>query len=81
MFLLLQNLLGNAWKFTAAHPEARIRVEAEQAGEGLVVRVADNGIARLEADAGRIFELFTRLQGPQAYEGTPGQGATFSFRL
>jgi signal transduction histidine kinase len=80
VFLLLENLLSNAWKFTAARPDARIRVEAARAGGELVVRVADNGIGFEPHEAGRIFQLFTRLHGPQEYDGC-GVGLALAWRV
>ncbi len=40
---LLDNLLGNAWKFTAAHSQARIAFGWERREEAVVYHVKDNG--------------------------------------
>jgi len=64
--ILLDNLLGNAWKFTAGKPKARIEVGRE--GEAFVVR--DNGAGFDLAHAGRLFEPFQRLHGDTEFQGT-----------
>ncbi len=72
---LLQNLLGNAWKFTAGRSPARIRFRtddegARPAGEGMVAfAVDDNGAGFEPAYASKLFRPFQRLHGPDEYEG------------
>jgi light-regulated signal transduction histidine kinase (bacteriophytochrome) len=66
----LQNLLGNAWKFTARRPDARIAFDqATEEGE-TVYRVKDNGAGFDMAYASRLFAPFQRLHRPSDYEGT-----------
>lgn len=69
--LMLENLLGNAWKFTAETPEARIEVGSRPAAGGQVeVFVRDNG-AGFEMDhAGKLFRPFQRLHADDRYPGT-----------
>ena len=62
--VLLENLLGNAWKFTASTPEARI--EVRHLPGGFLVR--DNGPGLDENDSERIFEAFER--GQTGVQGT-----------
>jgi PAS domain S-box-containing protein len=64
---LLQNLLGNAWKFTAATPNARIRLHRD--GHAFVVE--DNGAGFDPRYANKLFRPFQRLH-PQ--EEFPGHG-------
>ena len=54
----LFNLVSNAIKFTP--PGGSIRVEAERAGDELVLSVADTGVGIPVADQARIFEKFER---------------------
>jgi signal transduction histidine kinase len=64
---LLENLLGNAWKFTANSAAAAIRLEA--AGEtGFVVR--DNGVGFDMAYADKLFAPFQRLHSDAEFPGT-----------
>jgi signal transduction histidine kinase len=66
MRVLLDNLLGNAWKFTSRQPEARI--EMGLAGEAFFIR--DNGIGFDMAKADRLFTPFFRMHTDEALEGT-----------
>jgi signal transduction histidine kinase len=67
---VVRNLLTNAAKYSAA--PAPIRVEAEYAGEELIVRVLDEGIGLAESDADQAFDLFFR--SPNATRVAPGAG-------
>ena len=71
---LLQNLLGNAWKFTAGRSPARIRfcrdTEAGAAADGKAAfLVRDNGAGFEPAYASKLFRPFQRLHGADEYEG------------
>jgi PAS domain S-box-containing protein len=71
MAVLLDNLIGNAWKFTSATPQATIRVglaAATQDGPGFVV--ADNGAGFDMAFADKLFKAFQRLHSASEFEGT-----------
>jgi len=63
---LLENLIGNAWKFTANTAGATIEFGAEPGG---VFFVADNG-AGFNADyAGKLFRPFQRLHRDDEFKG------------
>jgi PAS domain S-box-containing protein len=64
---VMENLLANAWKFTANTPEARIAVGASERGEYFV---RDNGCGFDMAYADRLFGTFQRLHGADEYPGT-----------
>jgi signal transduction histidine kinase len=69
--LVLENLLGNALKFTSREERARIEFGStalEGREWGYFVR--DNGAGFDEAYAGRLFGAFQRLHGPEDFEGT-----------
>lgn len=68
---VVENLLGNAWKFTAKTPEAAIAFGTLPA-EATVVHcyVRDNGAGFDPADAGRLFRPFSRLHSGQDFPGT-----------
>lgn len=70
---LLANLLGNAWKFTAGFPLARIRLASERAqAHTLECRfvVEDNGAGFEMAHAERLFNPFERLHSVQEFPGS-----------
>ena len=70
---LLQNLLGNAWKFTGARADAWIEFDADPHAEAAPGRVAllvrDNGAGFEPAYASKLFRPFQRLHGADEYEG------------
>jgi PAS domain S-box-containing protein len=70
MAQLLQNLIGNAVKFHAPGHAPVVRVTARRTIGGCVVTVADDGIGIPDADQERIFAMFTRLHGRDAFAGT-----------
>jgi PAS domain S-box-containing protein len=66
----LDNLIGNAWKFTSRREGARIQVGRE-AGEGSpVFFVRDNGAGFDQAFANKLFGAFQRLHRATEFEGT-----------
>jgi len=69
--VVLENLVGNAWKFTSRAPQASIRIAAAGATAGdrtYVVR--DNGAGFDMAYAGKLFKAFQRLHSAGEFEGT-----------
>jgi PAS domain S-box-containing protein len=68
---LFQNLISNALKFHGDEPpRVRVTAEAEIDGRDWVFAVADNGIGIEPHHAERIFKMFQRLHGRDAYPGT-----------
>jgi DNA-binding response OmpR family regulator len=67
---LLENLLGNAWKFTATTEAARIELAAEQDADTIVYTVRDNGVGFDMAFANRLFAPFQRLHTVAEFPGT-----------
>jgi two-component system, NtrC family, sensor kinase len=70
MRVLLLNLLGNAWKFTAKALEARLDVGAEQQDGATVFFVRDNGAGFDMSYAKRLFSPFQRLHTEAEFPGT-----------
>jgi len=69
--LLLQNLLGNAWKFTGRQEGARISFSAARASDDEVVySVQDNGAGFDIGRADRLFETFQRFHKSSEFAGT-----------
>jgi len=68
--LVLQNLLGNAWKFTAKVPEARVEFGARNEGGQTVYYVRDNGAGFDMRFADKLFGLFQRFHSQNEFPGT-----------
>jgi PAS domain S-box-containing protein len=69
--MLLQNLVGNAWKFTSKTDVARISLVKEVAADGSAVYcVRDNGAGFDMAHAGKLFGTFQRLHTQSEFAGT-----------
>jgi len=67
---VLENLLGNAWKFTSKHAQARIEVGAVQRDGETVYFVRDDGAGFDMAYANKLFGAFQRLHAATEFEGT-----------
>lgn len=78
--IALENLLGNAWKYTAKRPEARIAFGQENQGDEIIFHVRDNGAGFDMAYADKLFAPFQRLHRDAEFEGT-GVGLATAKRL
>jgi signal transduction histidine kinase len=67
---VLENLLGNAWKFTSRQPAARIEMTAATSDSGTTYTVKDNGAGFDPAHAGRLFGAFQRMHAMTDFPGT-----------
>ena len=68
--IVLTNLLGNAWKYTARREVAHIEVGSEiYEGEDVFV-VRDNGCGFDMRFVGKLFQPFQRLHAADEFEGT-----------
>ena len=70
MRILLDNLLGNAWKFTSRADPARIEVGREPHSGDAVYFVRDNGAGFDMSQADRLFTPFQRLHSDGEFSGT-----------
>jgi PAS domain S-box-containing protein/excisionase family DNA binding protein len=68
--VVLDNLLGNAWKFTRVTPAARIEVGVTERGGRPAYFVRDNGAGFNMAYAAKLFGAFQRLHSAKEFEGT-----------
>lgn len=68
--LLLENLLGNAWKYTARTPATKIEFGCRRSGGETAYYVADNGIGLPRENTAALFSPFVRLASAQTYPGT-----------
>lgn len=80
LWVAVQNMVGNAWKFTARTPGARIEFGTEERDGVRVCFVRDNGAGFDMAYAGKLFKPFQRLHGPDEFPGT-GVGLAIVHRI
>ncbi|MFM8320708.1 MAG: GAF domain-containing protein, partial [Chloroflexota bacterium] len=78
--LALENLVGNAWKFTGKTDFPMIEIGVTRRGNGQVYYVRDNGAGFDMKYAGQLFKAFHRLHASQDYEGT-GVGLATVYRV
>jgi light-regulated signal transduction histidine kinase (bacteriophytochrome) len=67
---ILENLLGNAWKFTRPCADPRISLSVESHGSERVFHLRDNGVGFDMAYSGKLFAAFQRLHSEQEFSGT-----------
>jgi signal transduction histidine kinase len=80
---LMENLLGNAWKYTSKIAQAHITLNERtaEASAGLrVYEIADNGAGFDMRSADRLFGLFQRLHASSEFPGT-GLGLASVLRI
>jgi light-regulated signal transduction histidine kinase (bacteriophytochrome) len=68
--IVLDNLLGNAWKFTRHQPRACIELACTRQEGQSVFFVRDNGAGFDMAFASKLFGVFQRLHTSDEFEGT-----------
>jgi len=70
LYQVLENLLTNAWKFTARQPRARIEFGAVNENNQAAYFVRDNGAGFDMAYAHKLFTPFQRLHAATEFAGT-----------
>lgn len=68
--IVLENLMDNAWKFTAGRPLADIRFGARMVGAQRAFFVQDNGVGFDPRYASNLFGVFQRLHAAADFPGT-----------
>ena len=68
--IALENLLSNAWKFTAERPSAQIEIGRTNHDGHETYYVRDNGVGFDPAYAGKLFGAFQRLHDSRKFAGT-----------
>jgi signal transduction histidine kinase len=68
--IVLENLLGNAWKFTSKTPDARIEFTKVPDTDPLTFVIRDNGAGFDMQYADKLFAPFQRLHGEREFPGT-----------
>lgn len=68
--IVMENLLGNAWKYTSGHHSARIQVDCFERNGKQVHFVSDDGAGFEQRYADRLFTAFQRLHTVDEFPGT-----------
>lgn len=68
--IFLDNLLGNAWKFSGKKPHAKIEFGVQQSNAKKTYFVRDNGAGFDMAYADKLFDPFQRQHNKQEFKGT-----------
>jgi light-regulated signal transduction histidine kinase (bacteriophytochrome) len=68
--VMLQNLIGNAWKYSARQAKASIEFGLTQRDGAQAYFVQDNGVGFDMALADKLFKPFQRLHGSEDFPGT-----------
>jgi signal transduction histidine kinase len=68
--VVLQNLLGNAFKFTSQQPHARVQFGRTEHASQAAIFVRDNGVGFDMNYADRLFRPFDRLHSESEFSGT-----------
>jgi light-regulated signal transduction histidine kinase (bacteriophytochrome) len=71
---VFENLLGNAWKFTAKVPEPSVEIGSQSIDGVTTFYVRDNGAGFDEAYASKLFAPFQRLHSEKEFAGGAGIG-------
>ncbi|MCU7724416.1 PAS domain-containing sensor histidine kinase [Actinoplanes sp. KI2] len=77
---LLDNLIGNAIKYTAAGTTPTLTITGHRDGSMIEIRIADNGIGIPEGQHDAIFGNFHRAHPGEGYQGT-GLGLAICRRI
>lgn len=67
---VLQNLIGNAWKFSAHQAVARIVVSVSESATETAIAVSDNGVGFDSSQLAGPFRPFQRFHAAQDFQGT-----------
>jgi light-regulated signal transduction histidine kinase (bacteriophytochrome) len=78
MQVVLENLLGNAWKYTSKTPNAEIKFGLKNPGPNPIYYIKDNGAGFDQKYVENLFKPFQRLHTKESFEGTGVGLATVS---
>jgi light-regulated signal transduction histidine kinase (bacteriophytochrome) len=68
--IMLDNLIGNAWKYTSKHETARIEFGRMIGKQGLTFFIKDDGVGFNMAYSDKLFGAFQRLHSADEFSGT-----------
>jgi len=70
LMVVMKNLIGNAWKYTAYVENPEVSIESETKEGYTIICVRDNGAGFSEDHAGNLFTPFVRLHSQDEFPGT-----------
>ena len=70
LYIVIENLMRNAWKFTSQHSTAQIEVAGRVEGNETICWVRDDGAGFDPEYADRLFGAFQRLHSNAEFEGS-----------
>lgn len=70
LIIIMENLLGNAWKYSSKKPVAKIQFGQKQQDDGCTFFIKDNGAGFNMKHVDKLFEEFKRLHGEAEFPGT-----------
>ncbi|MGB5105306.1 MAG: PAS domain S-box protein [Candidatus Zixiibacteriota bacterium] len=70
LHVAMENLIGNAWKYSSKIEQARIEFGATEVNGSKVFFIRDNGAGFDQNYAGKLFGAFQRLHSAGEFEGT-----------
>jgi PAS domain S-box-containing protein len=68
--IIMENLLGNAWKFTSKHPSAQIEFNVKQEKDKTIYFIRDDGAGFNMEYALKLFGAFQRIHTTTEFPGT-----------
>ncbi len=70
VYVVLDNLIGNAFKYSSKRDVAHIEVGGERNGDGMTFFVRDDGVGFDAARASKLFMPFARMHTQEEFPGT-----------
>ncbi len=70
MRIAMENIVGNAWKYTGRNPKALIEFRVEEVGRERIFCVRDNGVGFDMTYVKQLFGAFQRLHNSTEFAGT-----------
>ena len=67
---IFSNVVGNAVKYSSKVVNSKVSIDGKKLNAGVQYIVRDNGIGIKKEETGKIFDLFTRLNTAEEFEGS-----------
>ena len=74
------NVINNAFKYSSKEETPKISIDSESSAEFITYRIKDNGIGIRDSDKDKMFQLFSRMNNTEGFEGE-GVGLSIVYRM